>query len=123
MYMITYIFSMCRFFQFIVSPRLPTLSIPNDANLTTPPFCSLRVGVVLPMGVAMVHVTAYSESSDGERMVRVGRVVSEGGSEGVEVGSGECVDCEETHITCLQVSCDYQVTITIGIEKMLTLPW
>ena len=104
--------SFFRFFQFVVLPRSPTLSNPHNANLTTPPFCSLRVGVVLPMGVAMVHVMAYSESGDGERMVTVERVGSEGGSEGVEVGSGECVNCEEAHVTCLQVSCDSQVTIT-----------
>ena len=102
--------SLSRYFQFLVLPRLPdTLPTPDDA-LATPPFCSLRVGVNLTEGVVEVQVVAYSESGEGGSMVRVGRVGSEGGGEG-EVGSGErCVSCEETHFTCLQVSCDNQVT-------------
>ena len=81
--------------------------------MTTPPFCSLRVGVVVPMGVASVQVMASSVSSEGVRMMRVVRVGRGGGGEGEgggEGGSGECSDCEESHVTCVEVSCDHQVT-------------
>ena len=58
-----------------------------------------------------VFVTATSEMGEGVRMVRVERVGEEGGGE--EEGSGMCRDCrnkEELSTTCLQVSCDHQVT-------------
>lgn len=111
--LLKFVLYVCRYFQFLVLPRLPALvalPTPADANFTTPPFCSLRIGVRVPVGVANVHVTAYSTSSDGS-MVRVGRVGSGGGGgDGEDVGSGACEECEETYVTCLQVSCDYQVT-------------
>ena len=89
---------------------------PNDATLTTPPFCSLRVGVTLPVGVAEVHVTASSVSRDGVRMVRVGRVGGAGGEEEEEEegGSGRCLECEETFVSCLQVSCFDEVITVIA---------
>lgn len=85
---------------------------PNDANLTTPPFCSLRVGVEFLGGVASVYVTASSEVGEEGKMVRVERVgdgdVEEEEEEG---GSGMCRNCkeEENLHACLQVSCDHQV--------------
>ena len=107
----------------------------NDTHLTTPPFCSLRVGVALPVDVASVRVKA---SSNGGRMMKVAQVQvgdgqggggeegggeegggEEGGGEegGGEEGGGEegggsgaCTDCEEHYIACLEVSCDNQVT-------------
>lgn len=60
-----------------------------------------------------VQVVAYSDISDGERIVRVGRVGSEGGGEEVEMSGEKCGDCEENHFICLQVSCDNQVTTII----------
>ena len=98
--------------------RQPTLMgqpTPNNANLTTPPFCSLRVGVVLSGGVASVYVKATSEVGEGVRMVRVEKIEGGGGEEGEE-GSGVCRGCGDSEentnefFTCLQVSCDSQVT-------------
>ena len=100
-----------------MKPRQPTFMgfpTPDGVNLTTPPFCSLRVGVALSGGVASAYVTASSEWSEGVRMVRVERV---GGGDDVtgEQGSGNCADCERTHFTCLQVSCDHQVTFELHL--------
>ena len=82
----------------------------NDTHMTTPPFCSLRVGVALPVDVGSVRVKA---SSNGGRMVKVVQVqVGDGQGGGGEEGggSGACTDCEEHYIACLEVSCDNQVT-------------
>lgn len=115
-------FSLHRYFQFLVLPRLPeALPTPDDTHLATPPFCSLRVGVNVTEGVVDVQVVAYSESSEGGSMVRVNRVGSEGGGEGEEVSGEGCVSCEETHFTCLQVSCDHQVTWAAIYSNMLPL--
>ena len=57
-----------------------------------------------------MFVTATSEMGEGVRMVRVERMGEEEGGE--EEGSGMCRDCgnKEELSTCLQVSCDHQVT-------------
>ena len=68
--------------------------------------------MVIPVGVASVQVKASSETSDvGVKMVRVGRVGSGDGGEDGD-GSAVCPECHESHVLCLEVSCDYQVTIT-----------
>lgn len=120
----------CRYFKFVMLPRQPSLvalPTPNDVKLTTPPFCSLRVGVVISVeGVTNVQVTAISQSSDGA-MLRVVRIQGGGGDEGGEDGSGgsgECVDCDDetTYISCIEVSCDYQViNIYIDCVAMTTV--
>ena len=102
-------------------PALMGLPTPNGANLTTPPFCSLRVGVVIPVGVASMYVTAVSVMGEGVRMVRVERV-GDGEDGREETGSGVCSDCEKTHITCLQVSCDHQVIVHCSVLQLLLLP-
>lgn len=91
-------------------PRSPDTLPSPDGHLATPPFCSIRVGVTFPGGVVDVQVVAYSDISEGGRIVRVGMVGSEGGGEEEEMSGERCGDCEENHFICLQVSCDNQVT-------------
>ena len=130
------------YYRFVVNPRRPSPmdpATPNDVNMTSPPFCSQRVGVTVSEGVS-VHVVAISTSTSSS-MIRVARVPpvvmvdgeigeSEVGIVQLETeGSALSPDSGDSYIVCLPVSCDHQVTVqaysmTVGgvtCEPSLTL--
>lgn len=112
------------YFRFILSPRRPSPmdpATPDDVNMTSPPFCSQRVGVTVSEGVS-VHVVAMSRITNSP-MIRVARVPpvvmvdgeigeSEVGIVQLETeGSALPPDSGDSYIVCIPVSCDHQVTV------------